>query len=79
MDVYLLLWQLNTDIVKQQIRQRVFSQSTLSTIGQRINELMLPAPSNGRIKNKIIREVKALITQRREALRKFSQSTKMKG
>lgn len=79
MNVYLLLWQLNTDIVKQQIRQRVFSQSTLSTIGQRINELMLPIPSLRRDKNRIISEVKAVITQRREALRKFSQSIKIKG
>ena len=42
---FLLLWMINKDIVKRQIRQRVFSQSTLSTIGDRIKELRLPLPS----------------------------------
>jgi len=39
---FLLFYLLNTDIVKKQIRQRVFIQSTLGTIGSRIYELKLP-------------------------------------
>lgn len=71
MDPFLLLWALNHPIVKKQIRQRVFSQSTLSTIGERINELKLPVPKSAKEKNRIAAIVKESIETRRERLDKI--------
>lgn len=74
---FLLMWLLNTEIVRKQIRQRVFNQSTLSTIGARILELKLPMPRDKNRKASIINEVENLISRRREFLRKLHQ--KMSG
>ena len=72
-DRFLLLYLLNTEIVKKQIRQRVFSQSTLRTIGSRVEELLLPIPANKSERTKIIRNVKNLIVTRRDSLRKLQK------
>lgn len=66
-DPYLLLWALNTPIVEKQIRQRVFSQSTLKTIGIRITELVLPLPKDDKEKERIATETKQCIVSRRKA------------
>ena len=71
MDPYLLLWLLNRTIVKKQIRQRVFNQSTLSTIGERIDELRLPLPNSVRERNAVAAKMKKLVTERRQMLRKL--------
>lgn len=70
-DPFLLLLALNHPIVKKQIRQRVFSQSTLSTIGERINELKLPLPKSERERKRIAAIVKESIETRRERLDKI--------
>lgn len=71
---YMLLWALNTSIVKKQIRQRVFSQSTLSTIGERINELKLPLPRSIEQGDEIIKVMKNCIRDRREKLKKLIET-----
>ena len=65
---FLLLWLLNADIVKKQIRQRVFNQSTLSTIGDRIGELRLPMPTSKQRENSIARKMERIILTRRQLL-----------
>ena len=65
---FLLLWLLNEDIVKKQIRQRVFNQSTLSTIGDRIGELRLPMPTSKQRENSIARKMERIILTRRQLL-----------
>ena len=72
-DRFLLLYLLNTEIVKKQIRQRVFSQSTLRTIGLRVEELLLPIPANKSERTKIIRNVENFIVTRRNILRKLQK------
>ena len=67
-DPFLLFCLLNADIVKRQIRQRVFSQATLSTIGARVRELALPIPRSESRRRKIAAEVRALLESRRRAL-----------
>ena len=67
-DPFLLFCLLNADIVKRQVRQRVFSQATLSTIGARIRELALPIPRSESRRRKIAAEVRALLESRRRAL-----------
>ena len=66
---FLLLYLLNTDIVKKQIRQRVFNQSTLSTIGERIMELRLPVPIAEGVK--IGQQMESAIKRRRESLQQL--------
>lgn len=68
MDEFLLLWALNHPIVKKQIRQRVFSQSTLSTIGERIHELKLPIPKHQSKTKAIVKVMKKCIKERRNRL-----------
>ncbi len=71
-DEFLLLWALNHPIVKKQIRQRVFSQSTLSTIGERIYELKLPIPKQNSKKNEIISVIGKCIKERRSRLNEIN-------
>lgn len=66
---FLLLWMLNTDIVKQQIRQRVFNQSTLSTIGDRLADLRLPHPKDPKKAAEIAATIETLTKTRRTHLR----------
>jgi len=61
---YLLLYLLNAPIVRRQIDERTFVQATLSTIGDRLNEIKLPIPKNKRIREKIANEVKQRIEKR---------------
>jgi len=72
---FLLLWMINKDIVKRQIRQRVFSQSTLSTIGNRIGELRLPLPDKEK-REHIAEEMQKLVTTRRESLKLLQQKSR---
>ena len=71
-DPFLLLWALNTTIVKKQIRQRVFSQSTLSTIGERIYELKLPIPKQNKKQESIASKMRASVENRRKLLADIS-------
>lgn len=70
-DPFLLLWLMNRPIVKKQISQRIFSQSTLSTIGDRILELRLPVPTDPIIKDDVAKKMRQIIYHRREALKEF--------
>lgn len=72
-DPFLLIYLLNTKIVFKQIRQRVFNQSTLSTIGQRIKELRLPVPVGHAKQAEISSKIKKLMHARRENLRKLQR------
>lgn len=64
---------MNQDIVQKQIRQRVFNQSTLSTIGNRVMSLRLPMLVNEKRIREVSREVKKLTKSRRECLRKLRE------
>ena len=67
-DPFLLFHLLNTDIVKRQIRQRVFSQTTLSSIGGRIRELALPIPKRQKRRQEVAAEVRKMLQARRKSL-----------
>jgi type I restriction enzyme M protein len=58
---YLLLYLLNTDIVQQQIKAKTFVQATISTLGNRIYEIILPIPKDKNIISKIINEISNII------------------
>lgn len=58
---YLLLYLLNNDIVQQQIKAKTFVQATISTLGNRINEIILPIPKDKNVINRIINEISDII------------------
>ncbi len=68
---YLLLYLLNTDIVQQQIKAKTFVQATISTLGNRIYEIILPIPKNKDIVNKIINEISNIIEMKIRIKRKM--------
>ncbi len=66
---FLLLYLLNTPIVKRQIESKIVRQSTLATIGERTKQLILPIPKDNEIKKEIIEKTKKVL-QERAILRK---------
>jgi len=58
---FYLFYLLNTKIVQQQIKQKTFIQATLSTLGNRINEIVLPIHNNKLEIKKINKEIKDII------------------
>jgi type I restriction enzyme M protein len=57
----LLLYLLNTDIVQQQIKAKTFVQATISTLGNRIYEIILPIPKDKNVIDEIIDEVSSIV------------------
>lgn len=52
---YYLFYLLNLSIVQEQIKKKIFTQATLSTLGNRLEEVLLPIHKDTRTKisNKI--------------------------
>jgi len=63
---YLLFYLINQKIVKQQIEEKTFVQATLSTIGDRLKEVILPIPKSKELQEKIIKDIQNIIEVRRE-------------
>lgn len=67
LDPYFLLYLLHIPIVRKQIDERTFVQSTISTVGDRLNEVILPIPKDKTEGKKITEKVKEKIITRAEA------------
>lgn len=65
---YYLFYLLNSNIVQRQIKQQTFIQATLSTLGNRINEIILPIHTEKKQIEKITKELKE-ITETKTDLR----------
>jgi type I restriction enzyme M protein len=63
---FYLFFLLNTEIVKKQIKQQTFVQATLSTLGNRINDLILPIYADISEIEKISKEIKEIINKKIE-------------
>lgn len=63
-DPHLLLYLLHTPIVRQQIEEKTFVQATLSTIGNRFNEVVLPVPKSESERQKIADSMREKILER---------------
>lgn len=61
MNSYLLLYLLNSPIVKTQMDEKTFVQATLSTIGNRLLEVTLPIPKSEDKKKQIIENMKKVL------------------
>jgi len=67
----LLLYLLNTEIVQKQIEEKTFVQATISTIGDRLYEIVLPVPTDKDIISRIIKDISEIIKMKVEARRKM--------
>lgn len=69
-DNFLLFYLLNTDVVREQIKAKTFVQATISTIGDRINEVVLPVPKTATKRNKISNSMSALLAEKEDLARR---------
>jgi len=61
---YYLFYLLNTEIIQKQIKQQTFVQATLSTLGNRINDLILPIHTDQSEIDNISNEIKEIFKQK---------------
>jgi type I restriction enzyme M protein len=69
-DPYYLFYLLNSKIVRKQIDSKTFVQATISTIGNRLREIMLPISNDQNEIQKIINEIRDIINERAELRKK---------
>lgn len=70
MDPYYLFYLLNSKIVRRQIDSKIFVQATISTIGNRLNEIILPIAVNWQERRGDAAKIKDIIDQKIELRRK---------
>lgn len=64
---FLLLAILSCSVVQKQIQAYRFTQDIIDTLGNRINDLILPIPKDEKLKSKVINDVKTAIHARAKA------------
>lgn len=69
-DPYLLFFLLNTRIVRKQIEAKTFVQATISTVGNRLSEVVLPVPCSEEKSQKWASEMKEIIHAKMELRRR---------
>jgi len=72
-DAIELLYILNLPLIQHQIRNLVFIQSTLGSLGSRLNEIMIPLPKKNKEWTKTITEFRYLVEGRSELLKKLKE------
>lgn len=70
---YLLLALLGIEVVQKQIEAKSFRQGTISTLGSRLREVILPIPIEEKIINDITNSVKTAIVKRTNARKKVQE------
>lgn len=73
LDPYLFLGLLNSYIVKRQIRTKQFTRDVIDTIGNRINEVIIPIPKSAEIRKSISNAIKDVIDSRIKARESISE------
>lgn len=64
---HLLLAILSSTAVQKQIRSKQFTQDIIDSLGERINELILPVPNDLVVRDKVTEKVKSAVKKRGEA------------
>jgi hypothetical protein len=59
--------------VRRQVAAKTFIQSTIATLGGRLQELILPVPKDQETKLKIEREVEIMLTERARHRHRLNQ------
>ena len=70
-DTFLMLYLLNLDIVKKQIKAITFIQGTIATIGNRIKEIILPFPFDHNKRKEISDYIKNIIETKTSVRKKM--------
>lgn len=65
-DPYYLFYLLNSKIVRKQIDSKTFVQATISTMGSRLNEVVLPVISDKKEQKRVALRIKDIIQQKCE-------------
>jgi type I restriction enzyme M protein len=65
-DRYYLFALLNTRVVRRQVEAKTFVQATISTLGSRLNEIVLPVHTNSETRRRISREIRDIIEAKKE-------------
>ena len=63
-DAFYLFYLLNLEIVQQQIKKKIFTQATLSTLGNRLGEVLLPIHKDEKVRQQIGLEIKKIFDQK---------------
>ena len=63
-DSYYLFYLLNLDIVQQQIKSKIFTQATLSTLGNRLEDIILPIHKDKKVIETISKSIKQIFDQK---------------
>ena len=66
-----LFYLLNHEFVREQIKNLIFIQSTLGSIGNRLKEVKIPIPTKDDNWNNLIVEFKNILVERNELLQKL--------
>lgn len=69
---YLLLGIMNAFIVKRQIRNKQFTRDVIDTLGNRIDEIILPIPKSPQLRQAISDVVERVVTERISARKEIS-------
>ena len=77
LDEYILLWAFNTRIVQTQIRSKTFIQATISTLGNRIEEIILPIPIDAKQKRILSQEIQQIITTKMKLKKRIQDSSNL--
>ena len=64
---FLLLAVLSSPVVQRQVRSKQFTQDIIDSLGERINELVLPIPKSEQLRHEITEMVRTSINDRVEA------------
>ncbi len=74
---FLLLYLLNTPIMKKQVKANIVIQSTLATIGERTKDLYLPIPKDPKIREKLAKKTRLIIEERARFRREIEEISKI--
>lgn len=67
-DPFLLFYLINNRLVQDQIKHKIFIQSTIATLGNRLKEILIPIPNDSEFKNEISEKMKTRIFERLKLL-----------
>lgn len=67
LDPYLLLGLLNSYIVRRQFRTKQFTRDVIDTLGNRLDEVVMPIPKSTTLRKAIAQAVRTVINSRIEA------------
>lgn len=74
-DPYYFFYLLNTPLFKKQVQSKVFVQATISTLGNRLYEILLPVLKDKREQKKIAKKVADILSRKWQIRREIANLT----